>query len=164
MITGLEIYSLSNDKIEMYELTKNVIVLFNNSNLKKKFIEEFLKIKQDETENDTKDICYSTVSDNTKADEQDHKADINVEEINVPTSIYTVDNEQKFIFTTDAEFILQCNNPYDLWFCDTNSTEEIQVWALTNFKRYKEIWNKGIDNVYRYFIDGRFGCYEGCEK
>ena len=164
MITGLEIYSLSKEKIKMYELTKNAIVLFNNSELKYKFVQEFLKIRQDETDLDTKDICYSTVLDEDKSDEQDHKAKIKTVIEYKPTSIYMVDNEQKFIFTTEAPFILQCNNPYDLWFCDANKDNEIQLWSFIEFKGYKETWSKGIDKVYKEVINGRYGCYEGYGK
>lgn len=161
MITGLEINSLSKEKLEMYELTKNTIVLFNNSDLKYKFVKEFLKVKNDETENDDGSIIYSTVSDNDKWEEQNNKAEIKAVVEYLPTSIYLIDDEQKFIFTTEAPFVLQCNNPYDLWFCDTNNEDEIQAYSFVEFKDYESIWNKGIETVYKWLINGRFGCYEG---
>lgn len=157
MITGLEIFNISN-KIEMYELTKNVIVLFNNSDLKNKFLQKFLKIKFDETEDDDSSIIYSTT---INGEEDDHKAEICHVLTYKPTSIFMVDNEQRFIFTVEAPFILQCTDPYDLWFCDTNSNGKIQLYCFTDFKDYQILWNDGINSIYEQFINGRFGCYEG---
>lgn len=161
MINGLEIYSLNKEKIEMYQLTKNTIVLFNNSDLKNKFVKEFLKIRYDETDKEDSSIIYSTITDDNKAEEQDHKAEIKELVTYKPTSIYLVDNEQRFIFTTEAPFILQCTDVYDLWFCEINNENEIKLYSFINFKDYKEIWNKGIEIVYKWTITGRFGCYEG---
>jgi hypothetical protein len=161
MITGLEINSLSKEKLEMLELTKNTIVLFNSFELKNKFVQEFSKIQNDETNSDDNSICYCTIIDDDKASEQDHKADIKTNIIYMPTSIFTVDNEQRFVFTTEAPFVLQCNNPYDLWFCDTNNENEIQLYSLVGFKGYKEAWGDGVDNIYKNVINGRYGCYEG---
>ncbi|MDD2495289.1 MAG: hypothetical protein PHE29_08860 [Tissierellia bacterium] len=161
MITGLEINSLNKEKIEMYELTKNTIVLFNNSDLKYKFMKEFDKIKYDETDKDDNSIIYSTVLDNNKSKEQNHKVNIKTIISYKPTSIFLVDDEQHFIFTTEAPFVLQCDNSYDLWFCDINRDNEIELYSFVEFKRYKEIWNEGIEEVYKWFIDGRFSCYEG---
>jgi hypothetical protein len=162
MITGLVIYSLSKEKLEMHELTKNVIVLFNNSELKNKFVKEFLKIKDDKgNETDKADIIYCTVEDNNKAEEQDHKAEIMTNIVYLPTSIFTVDKEQRFIFTVEAPFIFQCKDPYDLWFCDINANNEIEVYSFVDFIGYKEFWSEGVEKVYKGFINGRFGCYEG---
>jgi hypothetical protein len=161
MITGLEINSLNKEKIEMYELTKNVIVLFNNSELKNRFVREFAKIIYDETDLDNGEIVYSTIMDSDKEDEQDHKAELKEIVTYLPTSMYMVDEEQKFIFTTEAPFVLQCNDPYDLWFCDTNKDNEVQLWSFVEFKGYEKTWNEGIEKVYRMFINCRYGCYEG---
>ncbi len=65
----------------------------------------------------------------------------------------------KNLFTTEVPFVLQCSNPYDLWFCDTNNNE-IQLYSLTEFKRYNEIWNDGIYELYKSILCGKFGCYE----
>lgn len=164
MITGLEISSLSKEKLEMHELTKNTIVLFNNFELKNKFVQEFSKIQNDETNSDDNSICYCTIIDYDKTSEQDHNAEIKTNVIYMPTSIFTVDNEQRFVFTTEAPFVLQCNNPYDLWFCDTNNENEIQLYSLVGFKGYKEAWSNGVDNIYKNVINGRYGCYEGYGK
>lgn len=160
VITGIEFYSLSKDKIEMHELTKNTIILFNNSDLKNKFVKEFLKINLDETDSVDNSICYSTVSDNALAKEQDHKAELSQVITYLPTTIYLVDYEQRFTFTTEAPFILTCTDPDDLWFCDTNNDGKVQIWAFTAFKRYKEIWDEGLYNVYKTVTEGRCGCYE----
>ena len=155
MISNLEFNSLSKKKIEMNELTKNVVVLFNNSVLKNTFREEFAKISQDEIEGelDNDDVNYSTTT--------DCKAQIKETIAYLPTSIYIVNNEQRFILTAEAPFVLQCTNPYDLWFCDTNSENEVQIWSFVDFIGHKEIWDKGIDEVYRTVINGRYGCYNG---
>ena len=154
MITGLDIYSLSKDKIEMHELTKNTIVLFNNSDLKYKFVHEFLKVPDEEDES----ILYCTIVNN---ESEDHSAEIKTVMAYMPTSIFMVDNEQRFIFTTEAPFILQCTSPYDLWFCETNKDNEINVYSLTEFEGHNETWQSGIEEVYKDFANGRYGCYEG---
>jgi hypothetical protein len=158
MITGFEIYNLSKNKIEMYGLTKNTIVLFNNSNLKYKFVKEFLKIELDETKDEDDSIIYSTI---VNSEEDDHRADIRQIIAYQPTSIFMVDNEQRFIFTVEAPFIFQCTDPYDLWFCNINANGKIQVYAFTEFKNYKEVWGMGVEAVYKAFTNGRYGCYEG---
>ena len=124
------------EKYKMYQLTKNTIILCNNSEIKYKLISEF-------------------------ADEINDIINIKTIVTYKPTSIYLIDNEQKFIVTTEAPFILKCNNPYDLWFCDMNNKNEIQLWSFVEFKEYKQIWDKGIEEVYKEVINGRFGCYEG---
>lgn len=161
MITGIEFYVLNKDKtLGMYQLTNNTIVLFNNSDLKYKFQKEFLKIRDDETDKDDNSVCYSTAMNNEKFEEQDHKAEIKRVIEYIPTSIYKVDNEQTVVLTIEAPFIYKCKDPYDLWFCDINKKDEIQLYSLVEFKGYKESWDKGIDNIYLMTIDGRFGCYE----
>lgn len=159
MITGIEFNKLSKEKIEMHELTKNTIVLFNNCDLKNKFIKEFSKLQFEDDGKD--DIIYCTIEDDKKAEDQDHKADIRTLVTYMPTSIYLVDNEQRFVFTTEAPFVLQCKDSYDLWFCDTDNEGEIQVWSFIDFTGYKEMWNNGIVSVYKDFCCGKFGCYEG---
>ena len=161
MITGLEINSFSKEKLEMYELTKNVIVLFNNYELKNKFVKEFCKIQFDETDKDDGSIVYSTIIDDDKAIEQNHKAEIRNIFTYMPTTKFEVDGEQRFIFTVETPFILQCKDPYDLWFCDINNKGEIQLYSFVEFTEYKKVWNKGIDVVYKEVINGRYGCYEG---
>lgn len=42
MITGLELNSLDKENIKMYELTKNVVVLFSSSALKNRFRKDIL--------------------------------------------------------------------------------------------------------------------------
>ena len=154
MITGLEIYSLSKDKIEMHELTMNTIVLFNNSDLKYKFVQEFWKLTDEEDES----ILYCTIIND---ESEDHEAQIKTVMTYKPTSIYMADNEQRFIFTTEAPFVLQMTSPYDLWFCDTNKDNEISVWSFMAFEGCLETWEKGVEEVYKDFANGRYGCYEG---
>lgn len=162
MITGIEFDKLNENKtLGIYQLTNNTIILFNNSDLKYKFQKEFLKIRDDETDRYDNSICYSTAIDNEKFEEQDHKAEIKIVIEYMPTSIYKIDNEQTIVLTVEAPFIFTCKDPYDLWFCDTNNKDEIQLYSFVEFKDYKELWDKGIDNIYKMTTTGRFGCYEG---
>lgn len=154
MITGIEFHKLNENKtVGMYQLTKNTIVLFNNSELKLKFLMEFFKIQNDETELDDNSVMYDN--------NQNKKSEIRTLISYKPTSIFKVDDEQNVIFTVEAPFILQAKNPYDIWFCDMNNKDEIELYSFVEFKNYKEIWDIGVDKVYEWFTNGRFGCYEG---
>lgn len=42
-----------------------------------------------------------------------------------------------------------------------NIDGEIQLYSFVDFKDYNNIWNKGIETVYKWLLNGRFGCYEG---
>jgi len=107
----------------MQQLTKNIIILFNNSKLKYEFQKSFLKIEDEDDET----ICYYVGGDIS----DDYKINIRRYVEYRPTSIYIVDNKQRIILTTEASFILQCINPYDLWFCETKNNE-IQLYPFTD--------------------------------
>lgn len=153
MITGIEFHKLNENKIvEMLQLTKNTIVLFNNSDLKFKFINEFLKIRNE--------LDDSVMYNNDKNKKSEISFFVNYK----PTSIYKIDDEQTFIFTVEAPFILQAKDPYDIWFCDIKNGDEVELYSFIDFEGYEEVWNKGIERLYQNFINGRYGCYEGYGK
>ena len=61
--------------------------------------------------------------------------------------------KQKIIVTLLPEVVMsKIKNPEDLWFCDGK-----QIYALTEFIGYKEIYN----DLYKNILQGRLGTFTG---
>ena len=78
----------------------------------------------------------------------------------LPTSIFTIDNEQKITLTVEAPFILTAISIEDIWFAARSIENKISIYPLRVFKGHKETWDAGIEKVYKDFISGRYGYYK----
>ena len=157
MITGIEILKINPEKIEMYGLTKNTIVLFKDWKIKKLVGNILEQIKYDGTpkENEVDNIMYSTVNNPEKAYVEDHKAEIKVFIKNLNTTIYDIDKEQKIILTTEAAFLFQSKEADDIWFCIEND-DEIKIYPFSDFENYKKLYEDGLFMLYKRYIENRF--------
>ena len=78
----------------------------------------------------------------------------------LPTAELYVDDEQKIIITMEVPYILTAKQPEDIWFAQRNRDNKIAIYPMKVFKGYKEKWDEGIEAVYRYIAEGRYGDYK----
>lgn len=78
----------------------------------------------------------------------------------LPTTIFTLDNEQKITLTVEAPFILTATSIDDIWFAQRTKEDKISIYPFRVFIGHKEVWDEGVEKVYKSFIHGRYGCYE----
>ena len=75
----------------------------------------------------------------------------------LPTSIFTIDNEQKIIVTVEAPFILTAKSIEDIWFAARSAENKVSIYPFKVFNGHKETWDKGVEKVYLNVINGRYG-------
>lgn len=78
----------------------------------------------------------------------------------LPTAELYIDDEQKIILTMEVPYILTAKQPEDIWFAQRNRDNKIVIYPMKIFKGYKEKWEEGIEAVYRYIAQGRYGDYK----
>lgn len=161
MIEQIEIHKDGYRDFELTDLTSNTIILFSSPQLKNEVLKEVEPIWNYREKEDNDSVIYIMESDN----EPEPYLDLSVINIRyLPTTIINLQGGQKFVFTVEAPFILQARRPNDIWFVDKNKNDEIECWAFSAFRGYKEVWKKGINSVYSEFCQGRYGCYQGYQK
>lgn len=147
MITDLKFPTLCED--QMNELTENTIILFNNTEIKNKFVRciHDLIINKD-----TQMVDYGTIDDK----------DIVIKNFvsYLPTNIYKVYDEQTIIFSVEPTVLLLMKDKCDIWFVD-EIAGKIEIYALTSFRGYGKDETVSAEEVYKNTCCGRFGCYEG---
>ena len=50
----------------------------------------------------------------------------------------------------------------DIWFLDCSGSGDDykeQIYPMTVFKGSRQVWDEGLDKVYRTIITGAYGCY-----
>lgn len=77
----------------------------------------------------------------------------------LPTTELFIDNEQKIVITIEAPYVLTAKDPEDIWLAARTADNKISIYPIRVFKGYKEKWAEGIDSVYRFIVQGRYGCY-----
>lgn len=78
----------------------------------------------------------------------------------LPTTELYIDDEQKIVLTMEAPYIFTAKQPEDIWFAQRNNDNKIFLYPMKVFKGYKEKWNEGIQAVYHYIVQGRYGDYK----
>ena len=61
-------------------------------------------------------------------------------------------------------YIYKAKNIEDLWFIDwigKDDTYKESIYPLTIFKGSQEKQDEGLDEIYKYIVNGRYGCYDG---
>ena len=71
---------------------------------------------------------------------------------------------QKIILCLEPAMIYRAKQIKDIWFADwvgkDNNYKE-SVYPMTIFKGSREVWDSGLDEVYKTVVGGRYGCYDG---
>ena len=73
-------------------------------------------------------------------------------------------NTQKIILCLEPAMIYRAKQIEDIWFAtstDDGDKYKEAVYALTSFIKSKDIYARGLDEVYKCIVAGRFGCYDG---
>ncbi len=73
-------------------------------------------------------------------------------------------NGQKIILCLEPAMVYRATNIRDIWFADCSGTdnEYIEIlYPMTIFKGSREVFENGLDEVYKMIIHGRYGCYNG---
>ena len=135
----------------MYQITENTIILCANFKIMKSLAKEIINTINGEAEYNDYDCDEEDVG---KA-----KYGLNFglqKVINI--------NEQKIVLCLEPAMIYRAKNIEDIWFIDWKGTGEDykeQIYPMTIFKGSHEVWDKGMDEVYRTIVNGRYGCYDG---
>ena len=132
-------------------ITENIIILCNNQELMHTFAEEIV----------------NTI--NGKAEYNDYYCD----EEDIGNAKYELSfglqrviniNGQKIYLCLEPAMIYKAKQIEDIWFLDwVGKDDNYREWIypMTVFKGSHEIWNEGLDRVYRMIVSGRYGCYDG---
>lgn len=73
-------------------------------------------------------------------------------------------NNQKITLCLEPAMIYKAKDIKDIWFHDwigDGDTYKESIYPMTIFKGSKEVWNEGLDKVYKMIVSGRYGCYDG---
>lgn len=150
-------FDMTDDNNLMSVLTNNVIILCSNwrtKNFLTRQIEEILDGKHESDLQINHDYCFDKDIDNILDDVSCY-----IISSYRPTTILKCDN-QFIVLTVEAPFIFEAHDIKDIWFADEDNNL-ISIYSLSVFKEHKEDWKKGKIEVYKNFINGRYGCYSG---
>ena len=132
-------------------MTKNTIILCNNYKLMDSLAEEIV----------------NTV--NGKADYNDYYCD----EEDVGKAKYELNFGLQKVISVGEQTITLCLEPAmiykakeitDIWFFDWKDYEDSYkefIYPMIIFKGSQEIWESGLDEVYKMIVNGRYGTYDG---
>lgn len=71
---------------------------------------------------------------------------------------------QKIILCLEPAMIYRAKQIEDIWFADwvgKDNDYKASVYPMTIFKGSREVWDSGLDKVYKTIAGGRYGCYDG---
>lgn len=73
-------------------------------------------------------------------------------------------NGQKITLCLEPAMIYKAKHFRDIWFIDWSRTGENykeSIYPMAIFKGSREVWDEGLDSVYKMIVHGRYGCYNG---
>ena len=73
-------------------------------------------------------------------------------------------NNQKITLSIEPSIIYKANSIDDIWFIDyigKDLTYKASIYPMTIFKGSKDVWDSGLDEVYKMVAGGRYRCYDG---
>lgn len=139
------------DDNNLLELTDNTIILCANINIMISLADEIL----------------NTI--NGKAEYNDYwcdKSDIGKATAPIRFGLLTLINvnNQKITLSIEPSIIYKAKSIDDIWFIDyidKDLTYKESIYPMTIFKGSKDVWDSGLDEVYKMVIGCRYGCYDG---
>ena len=69
-------------------------------------------------------------------------------------------NEQYITLSLEPSIVYKADCIEDIWFLDKMDTK-YEIYDILCFKGSTDKWNEGKDAVYKYIVEGRYGCYYG---
>ena len=141
----------SHDDNNLLELTDNTIILCPNTDIMISLSDEIL----------------NTI--NGKAEYNDYwcnNSDVGNAEITLRFGLLTLINigKQKITLAIEPSIIYKAKSINDIWFIDYNGkglTYKESIYPMTILKGSKNVWDNGLDEVYKMVVGGRYGCYNG---
>lgn len=73
-------------------------------------------------------------------------------------------NGQKITLCLEPAMIYKAKRIEDIWFIDYSGKDESYeefLYAMADFRGSRDVWDKGLDEVYKTICNGRYGCYDG---
>ena len=64
----------------------------------------------------------------------------------------------------EPSIIYKAKSINDIWFIDysgNGSTYKESIYPMAIFKGSMNVWDSGLDEVYKMIVNGRYGCYDG---
>ena len=135
----------------MYQITENTIILCNNYKLMASLAEEIINTINGQAEYNDYDC-----------DEEDvGKAKCT---LNFGLQKVIDINGQTITLCMEPAMVYKAKNIEDIWFFDWSGTDDNYkefIYPMTIFKGSFEVWESGLDEVYKMIVDGRYGTYDG---
>lgn len=155
MLQGIEFtdkrFDTNNENNQFTYLTNNTIVLCNNYRLMETLAEEIIKTVNGEAEHNN--YCC----DNEDVGKAKYILNFGLQKV--------VDiNGQTIALCLEPAMIYKAEGIKDIWFFDwigENETYKESIYPMIVFKGSQDIWNRGLDEVYKTIINGRYGAYDG---
>lgn len=69
-------------------------------------------------------------------------------------------NEQTITLALEPSIIYKADSIEDIWFID-KVHDKYSIFSMDRFVGSHDKWNEGKDEVYKYIVNGRYGCYDG---
>lgn len=146
-------YEKKDDNNLLSNMTENTIVLCNNLQIMTSLAEEIIK----------------TI--NGQAEYNDYYC----ESEDVGTAKYILNfglqkligvQKQRITLSLEPAIIYKARTIDDFWLFDWAGGQggvpyREFIYPITVFKGSHELWNKGLDEVYEYIVNGRYGTYDG---
>lgn len=146
-----ERFDTKDDNNLMNPLTDNTIILCANYKLMSSLAEEFVDTINGKAEYNDYDCDAEDVG----------KAKY---ELNFGLQKVIDINGQKIVLCLEPAMIYRAKQIRDIWFVDHVGKDENYkelIYPMTVFKGSFEVWDSGLDEVYKTIVNGRYGCYDG---
>lgn len=134
-------------------ITENCIIVCNNLNIMNRLADEIINTINSKAE-------YNDYwCDNEDVGKAKYELNFGLQKI--------IDiNGQKITLALEPAIIYKAKQIEDIWFYDwfgrdVNNTYREYVYPMTIFKGSHDIWNEGLDRVYKMIVSGRYGAYDG---
>ena len=155
MVRGIEFkherFETKDENNLLEPITENIIILCNNLKLMDSFADEIINTINGKAE----------YNDYMCDDEDIGKAKY---ELNFGLQKVININGQKITLCLEPAMIYRAKQIEDIWFLDWSGkgdTYRESICPMTVFKGSHKKWNEGLDAVYRYICNGRYGCFDG---
>lgn len=142
-------------KDENIGLTNNVVVLCENRDIKYKIsktINDILNHKFDDS-NEVDFVC----------EDEDYNI-LYKDRCFIEFGLTTIFNlyNQRITLSIEPSVIYKATKLEDIWLAETDIDERFySVFPILDFESSDKVFNKGLDEVYKMIVSGRYGCYDG---
>lgn len=144
-------FDTKDDNNLMNPITENIIILCANYKLMYSLAEEII----------------NTINGNAEYNDYDcDEEDIGKAryELNFGLQKIIDINGQKIILCLEPAMVYRAKDIRDIWFVDwvgKDDNYKESIYPMTIFKGSFDVWDSGLDEVYKMVVGGRYGAYDG---